>query len=68
MMKIDPVRKEKTHHDENELFELKQQIAELRSHLVPRVQEKYSEKPPVSSNVHVKHRPRMIEPEMHKNS
>lgn len=68
MMKTDPVRKEKTRHDENELYELNQQVADVRAHFVPRVQEKYSEKPPASRNVNVKHRPRMMEPEMHESS
>lgn len=68
MMKTDPVRKEKTRHDENELYELKQQVADLQAHFVPRVQEKYSEKSSASRNVNVKHRPRMMEPEMHESS
>ncbi len=65
-MTTDPVRKEKTRTDENDLKELKQQVAELQAHLVPIVQGKYSEKSPASRSFPVKYRPKMMEPEMNR--
>lgn len=66
-MKPEPVRKVKISPTVEEFSELRQQIAELQAHLVPRAQREYRESP-VLSTYPEKYRPKPIEPEMDRNS
>lgn len=65
VMKTEPVRKEKTSPTVEEFSELRQKIAELQAHLVPRVQGEYRESPALST-FPAKYRPKPMEPEVNK--
>lgn len=66
-MKPEPVRKEKTSPTVEEFSELRQKIAELQAHLVPRVQGEYRESPALST-FPAKYRPKSMEPEVNKDA